>query len=102
MLYLYCALTVVLELIVFAIAGYGRRRYFVVLCIAANVATNLALNVALWFCRSAGFILFLESLAVFAEYAVYAAAEGRSRRLFLLTLGANVFSFTTGIIVFGL
>ena len=38
---------------------------------------------------------------VAAEYSVYALACGRSRRLFLLTLAANVLSYSLGLLIFG-
>ncbi|MBR0373946.1 MAG: hypothetical protein IJH91_05425 [Mogibacterium sp.] len=101
-LYVGCALTVALETLFFLIAGYGRRRYFMLLCVAVNVATNLALNLTLMVYRTVPFILALEVVVVLVEYAVYAAAEGRSRRLLLLTLGANLTSFLTGVLLFGL
>jgi len=105
-LYVCCALTVLIELAVFALAGYGRRRGFLLLCAAANVATNLGLNLLLARplagYRSLPLILALEVLVVLAEYAVYAAAEGRSRRLLFLTLLANAASFLTGALLFGL
>lgn len=43
----------------------------------------------------------LELAVVAAEYSVYALACGRSRRLFLLTLAANVLSYSLGLLIFG-
>ena len=102
MLYIGCLLTVGIELAWFALAGYGRKRYFLLLCTAVNVATNLTLNLLLYAYRSTAVIFTLEALVVLTEYAVYAASEGRSKRLFLLTLGANAASFLTGVFLFGL
>ena len=43
----------------------------------------------------------LECAVVAAEYAVYAYACGRSKKLFLLTLAANVLSYCLGLALFG-
>ena len=43
----------------------------------------------------------LEAAVVAAEYAVYAYACGRSKKLFWLTLAANVLSYCLGLILFG-
>ena len=102
MVYAGCALTVAVELLVFTAAGYGRRQYFLLLSAAVNVATNLSLNLLLPLHRSAAVLAVLEGLVVVIEYAVYAAAVGRSRRLLLLTLGANALSWGAGTLLFGL
>lgn len=106
MLYLCCAMTIALELLFFAFTPYRRRRYFLLLCGAVNAATNLSLNLFLSTTLSGQnrllVILVLEALVVLVEYGVYAAAYGRSGRLLLMTFGANLLSFLTGVLLFGL
>lgn len=102
MIYLCCALTIALELLFFAFTSYRRRRYFMLLCIAVNAATNLTLNLILRGRGTLPVILLLEALVVIIEYAIYAAAYGRSGKLLLLTFGANLLSFLTGVLLFGL
>ena len=43
--------------------------------------------------------MLVEAAVVIAEYAVYAAARGRSRRLLLMSLGANALSFSAGLLL---
>ena len=100
MLYVCCALTVVIETAFLALAGYRKEKYFFVLCPAVNVATNLSINLILSFYFEWWLVAVLEVMAVAAEYAVYAAAYGRSKKLFALTLAANVVSFSIGFILF--
>lgn len=94
------ALTVVIEICVFVLAGY-RDRYFIMLCAAVNLLTNLTLNLILSFTGWEYLILAgLEAFAVIAEYLCYSAAVGRNGRLFGLTLAANLVSFIIGAILF--
>ena len=102
MIYLCCALTIALELLFFAFTSYRRRQYFMLLCAAVNAATNLTLNLILRGRGTLPVILLLEALVVIIEYAIYAAAYGRSGKLLLLTFGANLLSFLTGVLLFGL
>ena len=71
---------------------------------ALNIATNLALNLLLS-CLPQGelyWLIYPLELAVVAiEYAVYAYACGGSKKLFLLTLAANVLSYCIGLALFG-
>ena len=96
-------LTVVVETVFLAIT-YRRDAAFLVLCAALNIATNLALNLLLS-CLPQGelhwLIYPLELAVVAVEYAVYAYACGRSKKLFLLTLAANVLSYCLGLALFG-
>ena len=102
MLYLCCAMTIALELLFFAFTSYRRRQYFMLLCAVVNIATNLTLNLILNGRRTLPVILLLELLVVIIEYVIYAIGYGRSGRLFLLTFGANLLSFLTGVVLFGL
>ena len=101
LLFLACLLTVVIETGFFALQGYrGKDDLIIVAC--ANAATNLSLNllIALVFPQGAGLWLFLlEAAVVVTEYLIYARAFGASRRLFLLTLAANVLSFAAGLLL---
>lgn len=83
---------------------YRRDTLFLGLCASLNLATNLVLNLVLWlipFTVRWWPVYPLELLVVAVEYAVYARACGRSGRLFLLTLAANVLSYCTGILIYG-
>lgn len=100
MLYVCCALTVVIETAFFSLFGYWKEKYFLVLCPAVNIATNLTINLILSYYFEWWLVAVLEVLVVAAEYAVYAAAYGQSKKLFALTLAANVVSFTIGFILF--
>lgn len=86
------------------LAAYRRGAAFLGLCAAVNVASNLTLNLVLAFLPRAALtwlVYPLELAVVAAEYSVYALACGRSRRLFLLTLAANVLSYSLGLLIFG-
>ena len=95
-----CALTVAIETPFLMLFGF-RDRNAVTIIVCVNVITNLLLNLIL---ALTGFLwplaLALECAVVAAEYAVYALAFGRGRRLFWLTLAANVLSFGIGLLVF--
>lgn len=96
-------LTVAVETVFLAIT-YRRDAAFLVLCAALNVATNLALNLLLTCLPRDGLhwlVYPLELAVVAVEYAVYAYACGRSKKLFLLTLAANVLSYCLGLALFG-
>lgn len=83
---------------------YRRDAAFLALCAAANAATNLTLNLILVLLpgsAAAWAVYPLEAAVVVAEYAVYAYACGRSKKLFWLTLAANVLSYCLGLILFG-
>ena len=96
-------LTVAVETVFFAVT-YRRDAAFLVLCAALNIATNLALNLLLS-CLPQGelyWLIYPLELAVVAiEYAVYTYACGGSKKLFLLTLAANVLSYCIGLALFG-
>lgn len=103
-LYAACALTVAAETAFFALWGY-RSGTFLTVCVCANTATNLLLNLAAQplsaVVNITYFIYLLEAAAVAAEYAAYAQLEGRSLRLFGLTAAANALSYGAGLIIYG-
>ena len=95
-LFLACLLTVVIETAFFAAVGYRKKSETAVI-IAANIVTNLALNLLLLAIPyNMLTVLALELLVLAAEYAAYALAFGRSGRLFLYTMLANLISFFLG------
>ena len=97
-----CLLTMGLETAFFALTG-PRDRLFLCLCLAVNAASNLTLNLllGLWGFRILT-ALILELGVLAAEYIAYALVKGPSARLFLLTLSANILSFSLGWLLFGL
>jgi len=103
-LFFACALTVVIETAFLALCGY-RSTAFLALCVCVNIVTNILLNLSLYplstVVNITYFIYVLEAAAVAAEYFVYTLIEGRSRRLFLLTLAANALSYGTGLLILG-
>ena len=97
-----CLLTMVAETLFFALWKDYRRWAFLALCLAVNMATNLTLNTLLLMLPWSPLIVYpLETAVVAVEYGVYAYALGRSRRLFLLTLGANALSYSLGGLLYG-
>lgn len=95
-----CLLTVGIELAFFLCFGY-RDRNAISIIILVNVITNLLLNLTLALIGKTWIsALLLESLVVVTEYVVYAMAFGRGRKLFFLTLGANVLSCGIGLLLF--
>ena len=95
-----CLLTVGIELAFLGCFGYQDRNA-VSIIVLVNVITNLLLNLILALIGKTWITaLLLECLVVAAEYLAYAYAFGRGRRLFFLTLGANVLSCGIGLILF--
>lgn len=96
-----CALTVLIETLLFALLG-KRRGTFLILSAAVNVATNLTLNLVI---RILGItfpeVLLLEGAIVFIEYIVLALYEGWTLRLLTLTFAANLASYLTGVLIYG-
>ena len=102
MIFLACVLTVLIEGAFFTILGY-RDRYALTVIVCANIVTNLLLNLTIYFAFSGQpgpWIYGMEALVVLAEYAIYAVAFGRSRKLILLTLAANLLSYGAGLLIF--
>lgn len=101
-LFLYCLVTIAIELPFLALFGYRSGRELLIIA-CANAVTNLSMNLILVFAgNSLPLIAVLELAAVAAEYLIYAAVFGRSKRLFLLTLAANALSFGLGLLIFGI
>ena len=99
--FLACAMTVLIEAPFLALCGY-RDRGAVAIIACTNIVTNLLLGLAMVFLpcgRTPIGLLILEALVVVGEYAIYARAFGRSRRLFLLTLAANALSCGIGLLL---
>lgn len=99
-----CGLTVAIETAFLAICG-KRTAAFLVVCVCVNIATNLSLNLALPYLSGVvditWFVYVLEAAVVAVEYLTYALLEGRSARLFLLTLAANTLSYGAGLLIYG-
>ena len=96
-----CLLTVLIETPFMALCGYrGWSAIAIIIC--ANVITNLVMNVLLallcpqW---TLGVLAVAEALVVAAEYAIYSVPFGRGRKLFMLTLAANVLSCGVGLVL---
>ena len=103
-IFLACVLTIVLETAFFLLLRY-RSKPFLTLCVCANAATNLSLNLLLYLAAVLGFyvpwmVYPLEVLVVAAEYLLYAALLGRGWKLFALTLAANLLSYGVGLLAF--
>lgn len=99
-LFLACALTVLIETPFLALFGFSNR-YALTVVIASNVLTNLLLNLAFaWVLPyTLPVVLLAEAVVVAAEYLIYRAAFGWSRRLFFLTLCANALSYSAGLLL---
>ena len=97
--FLPCVLTVMLETPIFFFAGY-RSKTDLTIVVCTNVVSNLLLQLCFLIVPFTAFWLVVLELAVLAgEYLLYAAAFGRSKRLFLLTLFANAFSCGIGLLI---
>lgn len=101
-LFLCAFLTVAFETPWMYLWGY-RKRDEVLLVICVNVVTNLLLNLLLtvgFAGRDIGALIYaLETAVVAVEYILYSLAFGFSRKLFLVTLGANCLSYGLGLII---
>lgn len=96
-----CALTVLLESPVLALWGLRRWNELAVVA-SANAVTNLLLNLFLGLCpawAALPAVLLPEAAVVAAEYGLFRLAFGRRRGLFAVTLGANVLSYTLGLLL---
>lgn len=92
-----CALTVLIETGFFALCGYHKGEQIAVI-VCVNIVTNLTLNLLLRYVLpyTVPAVLALELGVLAVEYAVCALAFGRSGRLFLLIMLANLISFGLG------
>ena len=102
-----CILTVIIELIVFALFSYAKKGYFIRLLIFTNIFTNISLNFIFYFLIERIYnnfiyliLIILEMLVVFIEYKIYAATEKSSEKLLGTTITANVLSFILGYFIF--
>lgn len=95
-----CVLTLLIEVPFLALWGL-RDRFALTVTVCANVLTNLSLNLILALLQPKTVLPLAvgEISVVLAEYAIYARAFGRGRRLFLLTLAANCLSFGLGLLI---
>ena len=99
-IFLYCLLTVLIETPFLAAFGW-RKPDDIKIIVCANVLTNLTLNLLVALIPSLySWIYLLEALVVAVEYFIYRKAFGPSRKLFLLTLAANVLSYCIGLVLF--
>lgn len=96
-----CILTVVIETAFMYLFGY-RTRNIITVIVFANVLTNLLLNlmIILFFITDSTAVILLEIVVVISEYHIYAHFEGHSKKLFVLTLAANVITYVTGLLLF--
>ncbi len=96
-----CVLTVFLECAFFFLSGY-RKGWDLGVIACANEITNLVLNLVMSVAAlpREPLIYALEAVAVITEYLIYRKAFGPSRRLFALTLAANIISYGIGLILF--
>lgn len=95
-------MTIACETAFFALFRGTRRWDFLALCMAVNLTTNLALNTVLLITGHSKLTVYpLETVVVAMEYGVYALGTGGSRKLFFLTLAANILSYTLGGLLFG-
>jgi hypothetical protein len=93
-------LTAAVEMLFFSALGYhSRDAIIVIICtnILANVTVNAVFSLIGWKLPEA---YLAELLVAAAEYAIFACAFGRSKKLFLLTLAANALTFGLGLIIF--
>ena len=96
-----CIITVVIETAFFAVLAY-RKRDDLLIVVLANVITNLSLNLFIYLVPavySPLWLFLLEALVVAVEYLIYRKAFGGSLGLFLMTLAANVLSFSSGLLL---
>ena len=82
-LYLACGLTMAIETAYFYLAGF-KDRYFLIVCLTVNAATNLTMNLVLS-CTGISLwsVLIAEILVTGTEYAVYSLITKTSRKKLL-------------------
>lgn len=93
-------LTAAVEMLFFSAMGYhSRDAIMVIICtnILTNVVLNAAVNLIGWEPPAA---YLAEILVVAVEYAIFACAFGRSKKLFWYTLAANTLTFGLGLIIY--
>lgn len=106
-IFIACGLTMLIETGFFILVGKRMQRDFILLCLCANALTNLSLNLLVWLLfytvttELSAVIYLFEVCVIIAEFLIYGAYEGRSRKLFLLTVASNAVSYITGLLIFG-
>ena len=84
------------ETVYFWLAGF-RKREFLTVCLAINVATNLTMNLILKQTGvQIGTVIIAEVMVVAVEYAVYCLVSKPSKALLIHTAIANALSFSIG------
>lgn len=101
-------LTLGLEGIIFSLFQY-RERLFWEIFLYSNIASNVLLNVIVYFLREVFvmvpdycYIFPLEIVVIFGEWKIYHLFFPSKKKLFLITALANVFSFIIGVLLFGI
>ena len=100
-----CGLTVAVETVFFYAVG-RRKPLFLLLCAAANAATNLALNLLLLHLAAVGadlalLIYPLEAAVVLLEFFIFSAYEKGGEKLLFQAFLANALSYGIGVGLFG-
>lgn len=100
-------LTLVFEGAVFLPVKYKDRDFWIIFALA-NTVSNLFINLTVSLCYDivpyAWLVVILYTLeisAVLFEYCIYSKKEGRSMKLFIYTFLANLFSYVSGLLLFG-
>ena len=107
MIFLFLAfLTVIVETLVWVCFKNFRNWRFLIWCAAVNIWSNLTLNLLLRFIWRKGDtllsakVLIGEVIVVLAEFLLFYAFEKKcAGRLFMLTLAANIISFSLSFII---
>ena len=106
-LWLALLLTLVLEGIIFFLFQY-RQRSFWEIFLYVNVASNVLLNVIVYLLRGIiidipayYYMVVLEVVVIISEWKVYGLFFPNKKKLLLITIIANVFSFIIGAFIFG-
>lgn len=106
-LWLALLLTLGLEGIIFFLFQY-RQCFFWEIFLYVNVASNVLLNVIVYLLRGAiinipayYYMVVLEVVVIISEWKVYGLFFPNKKKLLLITIIANVFSFMIGAFIFG-
>ena len=102
MIFVACALTVIIEVPFLAMFGF-RSREDVAVTVCTNVVTNLLLNLIIQLAfrgTPGGWIYPMELAVVLAEFFIYAEAFEKSWKMLGLTAAANCISYGIGLLFF--
>lgn len=102
MIFVACALTVIIEVPFLALFGY-RSREDLAITVCTNVVTNLLLNLIIQLAfrgSPGGWIYLMELAVVLAEFFIYAAAFEKTWKMLGLTFAANCISYGIGLLIF--